>query len=178
MIFDAAFLSEYRAEFCVGEQLLEIFVGIALLYKTVKGSEMQAEVEIVDETLLVVADVHESRVERRKQFLDTSKKNAAYRKTVPLVGFPCEFNKPVIFHQGYTHFRRGLFNDKVFFDFLFVHCVIYWFLTKGIEARRISRTGLYRLFLLVSVEAQAFFTLVRSHFMSFSLLSARHNDID
>jgi hypothetical protein len=32
-----------------------------------------------------------------------------------------------------------------------------------------------KLLLLVAVLAQAFFTLVRSHFMSFSLFTARHS---
>jgi len=35
--------------------------------------------------------------------------------------------------------------------------------------------GIRKLFLLVAVLAQTFFPFVRRHFMSFSLLSARHD---
>ena len=123
VVFYPAFFLKHGTEFGGAEQILEILVGIAFLDESVEGGEMKTEVEVVDESLFAVSYVHESRVQGGQELLDSAEEDAAHRKTVTLVRFPVEFDQAMVLHQRDAHLRKAFFDDKVFFDFLFVHCV-------------------------------------------------------
>ena len=84
MILNPSFLRQHLAQLDTGIEFSGIPVGIGLLHEGVERCEIQSEVQVMDESLLAVAYVHESGVQGREKFLDSAKIYIPYREAVIL----------------------------------------------------------------------------------------------
>ncbi len=177
MILDPPLLREGGADLRVRIELAELPVGIAFAHERVESVEIQAQVEVVDESLFAVADVHEGGIQRREDLLDFAKEDVPDRIALTLVRFTVQLDQPVILQQRDPNLGGRDVHHQVFFCLRGFHC--FRNCINQEKARRISRQAfLDLLFLLVAVQTQALLTLVRSHLMSLMLLSVRHNYLD
>ena len=103
-IFNAAVLGQRRSCGNPGEQLVKVGVGIGFPHEPVEGVEIQPQVQIMDESLLLVTYVHESGIQGREQFLDSSEEDVSHRECVTLTGFFAQLNEPAVFQQGQLNF--------------------------------------------------------------------------
>ncbi len=141
----------------------------------------------MDEGFLLVPDIHEGSIEVREDLFHLSQVNVSYGELVPSAGLRVVLDQPVILHQGDVYFRRCDIDNQVLVGFFRLHQEIGVLDVRQKGFRNLRRALCFQqtakmadtrkkcLLLLVPILAQALFTLVRRHFMSFSFLTARHN---
>ena len=106
---NAAFLFKDRAQFDVAVNAGCVCIGSANEF--VKSVEIQTKVQIVNESFFLVADIDKGRVKGGHYLLDFSKIGVTYGDLMLPSGFFVKFDKPVVFLQGYSDFRRTYVYD-------------------------------------------------------------------
>ena len=108
--------------------------------------EKLTQVQVMNESFLLVTDIHEGSTERWKKFLHLSEIYISYGKTVPLAGLLVQFDQPMVFHQRDVYILGCYIDNQILLRIFRLHKEItvvlylqYFFIGK--KAVRISRSA-------------------------------------
>ena len=124
----------------------QIDVRVALPHEFIECVEIQTQVQVMNESFLLVTDIHEGSIERWKKFLHLSEIYISYGKTVPLAGLLVQFDQPMVFHQRDVYILGCYIDNQILLRIFRLHKEItvvlylqYFYIGK--KAVRISRSA-------------------------------------
>ena len=100
---DLSFLLEGGTDLSMRIKSLEVRIGVRLLDEIVERIEIQSKIKVVDERLLIVADIDESSIQGGKEFLHSSEENIPHREIVTLTGLSVVLDKLMVLHKRELH---------------------------------------------------------------------------
>ena len=98
-ILDSALLGDVGLEFHLADLRHLLLVVESLLEESLIGIELGSEVEIMQKSVFLIADVHKCRIESGHDFLDLRQIEVAYRVSY-VAAFLLERDKAGVFKQS------------------------------------------------------------------------------